>query len=127
MSIYRVKVEVIGREKRPIAQRLKDGIECDGFALLLRNREHSTAALHGISAQTIAGMLGSNEVLKTACDMVNALESVRFRQEMRLLMKQLEDDEEEEEAQEEQEGPVNVDGMPDLLRRFLESLEENNE
>ena len=62
MSKYRIRVECMDHDEM-LGQKYQDGIECDRFCILAGKDEGMTAALHGVSIDSLSEMMKSESKL----------------------------------------------------------------
>lgn len=57
--VYRIKVEIVdeGDEPQELHKALKEGIECNGFALLLKKEKGGTVSMHNVSNIDLAQIM----------------------------------------------------------------------
>lgn len=82
--IYRIKVEMIGEEQEgtrvPVA--LREGVECDGFAILTTKGEDGRTSLHNITAIDLATLIAQNDETMGAAIVAKALrDSIAIKKE----------------------------------------------
>lgn len=65
MGKYLIKVESMDHDEQ-LDQWYQKGIECDGFVIMADRGEGGTAALHGVSVDTISDMINGDSKLMQA-------------------------------------------------------------
>ena len=72
---YLVKVEVIGEEGegKKLSDRLKEGIECDGFSFILEQEDGKTVVMHQITTMEVAMAMAKSDELMPACYIAEGL------------------------------------------------------
>lgn len=71
---YRIKVEVIGDEKdSEVVNRLREGVECDGFAIIANEGKRGKTLIHDISIIDLACIIEGSDELMGASVIAKAL------------------------------------------------------
>ena len=72
--VYRITVEVIGDEKdHEIGNTLREGVECDGFAIIANKGKSGQMVVHSMNHLDLACLIAANDDLMGASVIAKAL------------------------------------------------------
>ena len=75
---YRIKVEVIGDEKdNETVNFLREGVECDGFAIIANEGKNGRTVIHDIGNIDLACIIAGSDELMGASVIAKALREAR--------------------------------------------------
>ena len=77
--IYRVKVEVIGKEQEghEISETLRGGVECNGFTIIADNCDGCTTVFHHVTTMDVAKAMASSGTLMAAATIAKAVREAK--------------------------------------------------